>query len=142
PAPRTAPAHPAPDSRGAAPAHRSADRVRGWIDEAVHVLREHGYQADQLDPGAIATIIHHESGGNPSAVNHADGNAARGTPSSGLMQTIPPTFRHYSLPGHDQILNPVDNIIAGVRYAIARYGSVSRVPGVLSMGTGHGYRGY
>jgi uncharacterized protein YukE len=117
-------------------------RVRQWIDEAVQILREEGYRADQTDPRALATIIHHESGGNPSAVNNGDSNAARGNPSTGLMQTIPSTFRHYALPGHTDILDPVDNIVAGARYAIERYGSVSRVPGVVSLGSGHGYRGY
>jgi SLT domain-containing protein len=116
--------------------------VRAWIDEAVGILRRHGYRPDQLDPEAIATIIRHESSGDPSAINRWDANAARGTPSMGLMQTIQPTFERWKLPGHDQILDPVDNIIAAVRYAVARYGSVSQVPGVLSLAAGHGYRGY
>jgi SLT domain-containing protein len=58
------------------------------------------------------------------------------------MQTIPSTFRHYALPGHTQILDPVDNIVAGVRYAVRRYGSVSNVPGVKAVAAGHGYVGY
>jgi len=126
---------------GPAPNH-PPDRVAGWIDQAVRILRECGYRPDQTDPEAIATIIRHESSGNPAAVNRWDDNAARGTPSMGLMQTIGPTFRRYHLPGHDQILNPVDNIIAGVRYAVDRYGSVSRAPGVLTVAAGRGYRGY
>jgi len=32
--------------------------------------------------------------------------------------------------------------LAGVRYAIDRYGSVSNVPGVIVVKTGSGYRGY
>ena len=106
------------------------------------MLRDHGYRPDQIDPNAIATIIWHESSGNPQAVNNWDANAAHGTPAMGLMQTVRPTFERWHLPGHDQILNPVDNIIAGVRYAVARYGSVSRVPGVLSLAAGGAYRGY
>jgi len=46
------------------------------------------------------------------------------------------------LPGHGDIWNPVDNIIAGVRYSISRYGSVSNVPGVAGMRGGSGYVGY
>ena len=44
--------------------------------------------------------------------------------------------------GHDDIRDPIDNIIAGVRYAIARYGSVSSVPGVVALAHGHHYVGY
>jgi SLT domain-containing protein len=58
------------------------------------------------------------------------------------MQTIEPTFERWHLPGHGEILHPVDNIVAGVRYAVARYGSVSLVPGVLSLAAGKAYRGY
>ena len=90
----------------------------------------------------IAMIIQHESGGNPNAQNNWDSNAAKGTPSIGLMQTIGPTFNSYKLAGHDNIRDPVDNIIAGVRYAIARYGSVSNVPGVKAVHNGGRYVGY
>lgn len=113
-----------------------------WINEALRVLAEHGYRPEQMDRDDLATIIRHESSGNPSAINDWDTNAAAGTPSMGLMQTIEPTFERWHLPGHDQILDPVDNIIAGVRYAVARYGSVSEVPGVVGLREGTGYRGY
>jgi soluble lytic murein transglycosylase-like protein len=117
-------------------------RVSGWIQQAVGILREHGYRPEQLDTSAIASIVWHESSGNPEAVNNWDANAARGTPATGLMQTIRPTFDQWHLPGHDNILHPVDNIIAGVRYALHRYGSVSQVPGVRSLADGGSYRGY
>lgn len=83
-------------------ARRREERVRGWIDEAVAILRQRGYPPAQLDPDAIATIIRHESSGDPAAVNRWDSNAARGTPSMGLMQTIAPTFERWRLPGHHQ----------------------------------------
>lgn len=117
-------------------------RVQGWIDQATDILHQQGYTDDQIDRDAIATIIRYESNGNPSAVNGGDSNAASGNHSRGLMQTIPPTFRHYALPGHTHILNPVDNIIAGVRYAVDRYGSVSKVPGVMAVAAGRRYVGY
>jgi uncharacterized protein YukE len=133
-----------PGPTPAAPGHHPGGhgRVDTWIQQAIAVLRAHGYRADQLDPDAIAAIVAHESAGDPGAVNDWDANAARGTPSMGLMQTIAPTFELYHLPGHGEILDPVDNIIAGVRYAVDRYGSVSQVPGVLSLAAGRGYRGY
>ena len=43
-------------------------------------------------------------------------NAQAGHPSKGLMQCIDSTFNAHSLPGHTDIYNPVDNIIAGVAY--------------------------
>ncbi|TDE59949.1 lytic transglycosylase [Nonomuraea mesophila] len=117
-------------------------RVKEWIEQAIAILREHGYPVDKMNPNDIWMIIQHESGGNPNAINLWDSNAAAGIPSKGLMQTIDPTFDAHSLPGHKDIYNPVDNIIAGVRYAIDRYGSVSAVPGVVGEKTGAGYRGY
>ncbi|MFG1696171.1 transglycosylase SLT domain-containing protein [Nonomuraea sp. NPDC049309] len=132
------PSGPPPPGGGPAP----QGQVAVWIDQAIEILKAHGYPADKMNPNDIYLIIKHESGGNPHAINNWDENAARGTPSKGLMQTIDPTFRRYKLPGHDDIYDPVDNIIAGVRYAIARYGSVSNVPGVVGVKTGTGYRGY
>lgn len=117
-------------------------QVGQWIEQARQELIKAGVPADKMDPSDIAAIIQHESSGDPNAVNNWDSNAAAGTPSKGLMQCIQPTFDSYKLPGHDNIMDPVDNIIAGVRYAIDRYGSVSNVPGLTSMRSGGNYRGY
>ena len=116
--------------------------VRDWIREAMAILQAEGVATDKMDPDDIATIIDHESGGDPEAINNWDSNADKGTPSQGLMQTIGPTFDSYKLAGHGEITDPVDNIIAGVRYAIARYGSVSEVPGVEAVARGDSYVGY
>lgn len=119
----------------------TGDRAE-WIREAIEVLRANGYDIDDSEAAIIALIIERESGGNPNAINLWDSNAAAGIPSKGLMQTIDPTFASYSLPGHGDIWNPVDNIIAGTRYAIERYGSLSNVPGVVGVSNGTGYVGY
>ncbi|MEU2252638.1 transglycosylase SLT domain-containing protein [Nocardia xishanensis] len=114
-----------------------------WIQEALKVLREMGY--DTSDPNLVADIseiIRRESGDNPHAFNGWDSNAAAGIPSKGVMQTIDPTFNAYKAPGHDDIWNPVDNIVAGVRYAVDRYGSVHNVPGLVSLRAGGAYQGY
>ncbi|WP_220448805.1 transglycosylase SLT domain-containing protein [Nonomuraea mesophila] len=132
------PSGPPPPGGGPAP----QGQVAGWINQAIAVLRAHGYPLEKMNANDIWMIIRHESGGNPHAINNWDSNAAKGTPSKGLMQTIDPTFDAHKLPGHGNIYDPVDNIIAGVRYAIDRYGSVSNVPGVVGMKTGSGYRGY
>jgi uncharacterized protein YukE len=117
-------------------------KVGDWIRQATAILAEHGVPTDKMNPDDIATIIDHESGGDPDATNGWDSNAAEGTPSQGLMQTIGPTFDSNKLPGHGDIRDPIDNIIAGVRYAIRRYGSVSNVPGVEALARGDGYVGY
>ncbi|GLK13130.1 transglycosylase [Streptosporangium carneum] len=129
---------PPPPGGGPAP----TGRLKEWIDQALEILRAQGYPTEKMNPSDIAMIIQHESGGNPHAINLWDSNAAAGHPSKGLMQTIDPTFNSHKLPGHGDIYNPVDNIIAGVRYAISRYGSVSNVPGVVGSKTGSGYVGY
>lgn len=120
----------------------SSAQVKQWVAEAIKILEQHGVPASKLDPNAIALIIQHESGGNPNAINLTDINAQEGHPSQGLMQTIPSTFSAYALPGHGNILNPVDNIVAGCQYAIARYGSLDNVPGVVAVAQGGSYVGY
>jgi hypothetical protein len=117
-------------------------QVGRWIAEAQTVLKQHGVPLSKMNARDIDVIIQHESAGNPKAVNRWDSNAAAGHPSEGLMQTIGPTFNSYKLPGHSHILNPIDNIIAGVRYAISRYGSISSVPGVVAVHHGRPYVGY
>lgn len=91
---------------------------------------------------AVNLIVQKESAWNPNAVNNWDSNAAKGTPSKGLMQTIGPTFNSYAIPGHKNILDPVDNMVAGIRYAVDRYGSLQNVPGVKAVARGAAYRGY
>ena len=106
------------------------------------VLEADGVPASELDEAGVLLIIEHESSGNPNAINNWDSNAQAGDPSRGLMQVIGATFNAYKLPGHGNIYSPVDNIIAGVRYALSRYGSISNVPGVRSVAGGGSYVGY
>jgi LysM repeat protein len=108
-----------------------------WIDRARGILAANGIQVSH---DAIATTAMHESSGDPSAVNNWDGNAAAGHPSIGLMQTIQPTFDAYALDGYRDIYNPIDNIIAAVRYANDRYGSLEDVvAGQCGGDCWHGY---
>jgi LysM repeat protein len=101
-----------------------ADDLDGWINQAISILSANGYSVSY---NAIYETAINESAGNPDAVNDWDSNAAAGTPSTGLMQMIQPTFDAYALSGYDDIDNPVDNIIAAVRYAAAEYGSLDNV---------------
>lgn len=117
-------------------------QVESWIDQAFQALEASGVPASELDKAGVLLIIEHESSGNPNAINNWDSNAKAGDPSRGLMQVIGTTFDEYKLPGHNDIYNPVDNIIAGVRYALSRYGSIQNVPGVKSVDHGGSYVGY
>lgn len=75
-----------------------------------------------------------ESGGNPRAINKWDSNAKKGTPSKGLMQVIDPTFKSYARKGYAKnIYDPLSNILASLRYAKSRYGSLAKAY------QGHGY---
>lgn len=77
-----------------------------------------------------------ESGGNPRAINLWDSNAKKGIPSKGLMQVIDPTFKAYARSGfNSNIYDPLSNILASVRYATSRYGSLEKAY------QGHGYSG-
>jgi WXG100 family type VII secretion target len=116
--------------------------VQEWIKQAIEELRKQGINVSEADAQRIWQIIQHESGGNPHAINNWDSNAAKGTPSKGLMQCIDPTFNSYKIPGHGDIWNPVDNICAGVNYAISRYGSLANVPGIKATASGGSYVGY
>lgn len=118
-------------------------QVQSWIAQALQQLGidPNSPQGQQMKQ-ALELMIQKESGGNPNAINLWDSNAKAGHPSIGLMQTIQPTFDKYAMPGHTDIRNPVDNIIAGTRYALARYGSLDNVPGVKGVRSGKGYQGY
>jgi Transglycosylase SLT domain/LysM domain len=101
-----------------------ADDLDGWINQAISILADNGYSVSY---NAIYETAMNESGGDANAENDWDSNAAAGTPSIGLMQVIQPTFAAYTLPGYDDIWNPVDNIIAAVIYAQDTYGGLDNV---------------
>lgn len=92
----------------------------------------------------LQTIAMKESGGRtgPSTINKWDSNWRRGTPSMGLMQTIMPTFQAFKVPGLNDIMNPVHNAAAAIRYIKKRYGNILNVPGIKSMLHGGPYKGY
>lgn len=110
----------------------------GWIAEALRIM-----ELPQSYAPSVKKIIMAESGGNPRAINNWDANAMRGTPSQGLMQTIPSTFRKFVHPSlaNRPITDPVANITAGVRYMIATYGVDTLTAGGRSNHAG-GYIGY
>ncbi|MCP1460243.1 transglycosylase SLT domain-containing protein [Bacillus velezensis] len=111
--------------------------VKKWVAQALSIKH--------LGPeyaGALETIAMKESGGNPNVVNNWDSNAKAGHPSQGLMQFIPSTFNAHKEPGHGNIKNPVDQILASINYLNSRYGGIMKHPGLVSMAHGGPYRGY
>ncbi|MGH9093839.1 MAG: phage tail tape measure protein [Acidimicrobiales bacterium] len=102
-----------------------------------------GQPLSPANEAAVNDIVNFESGWNPNAINLTDSNAKAGHPSQGLMQTIPSTFHAYALPAYSGNINdPLSNLIAGIRYAVARYGSLENTPGEVSRAHGGPYRGY
>lgn len=80
-----------------------------------------------MNHASMMRRMNQESGGNARAVNNWDSNAKKGTPSKGLMQVIPPTFRAYAHPEYNKdIFDPLSNMLASIRYTKAAYGSVRR----------------
>ncbi|HEY9717097.1 MAG TPA: transglycosylase SLT domain-containing protein [Trichormus sp.] len=89
---------------------------------------------------AVNKIVQRESGWNPNITNNWDSNARAGHPSTGLMQTIPSTFKQYAIEGYNtNIHDPLSNLVAGIRYAQARYarGGESGVAVVASRSGGY-----
>lgn len=109
--------------------------VEQWKSTVAQALRMEGeYSADNVKRTLYQ--MQTESGGNPRAINNWDSNAKKGIPSKGLMQVIDPTFQSYARKGYNSnIYDPMSNILASVRYAKSRYGSLAKAY------QGHGYAG-
>ena len=101
------------------------NNLDGWIRESLAILKKHDIPASY--DGIHRNIIR-ESSGNPKAINNWDINAINGIPSKGLLQVIPPTFKHWHVPGTSwDIYDPVANITAACNYAADKYGSMDNV---------------
>lgn len=107
--------------------------VERWRNVAIRALKMTG-QYSTANLNALLNQMRTESNGNPRAINNWDINAKNGTPSKGLLQVIDPTFRQYAMPGfNSNIYDPLSNILASIRYALSRYGSLRNAY------RGHGY---
>ncbi|MBA3077021.1 phage tail tape measure protein [Lactiplantibacillus plantarum] len=97
--------------------------VQRWKPDVIKALKKNGFEASASQVSAWMKVIARESNGDPTVVNNWDANARMGIPSKGLVQTIQPTFDAYKFPGHNNPLNGYDDLLAGIHYMKAKYGS-------------------
>ncbi|OAU13443.1 tape measure protein [Lacticaseibacillus rhamnosus] len=110
------------DTLGANP---GGSGVQRWKPYVIQALKANGFDASDYQVAAWMRVIQRESNGNPKAINLWDSNAKAGIPSMGLVQTIGPTFNAYKFPGHNDVYNGYDDLLAGIHYMKAIYGSGS-----------------
>ncbi|MBL8954463.1 MAG: transglycosylase SLT domain-containing protein [Myxococcaceae bacterium] len=106
-------------------------QVDGWIASAEEKM---GRDFTAEEEEAIRIVAYYESRNDPNAVNDFDANAQAGNPSKGLMQVTVSNFNAYNPGGN--IMDPVDNIVAAVRYADERYGGIDKSKGVVDLKNG------
>lgn len=99
--------------------------VQRWKPYVIQALKANGFDASAYQVAAWMRVIQRESNGNPRAINLWDSNAKAGIPSMGLVQTIGPTFNAFKFPGHNDVYNGYDDLLAGIHYMKAIYGSGS-----------------
>lgn len=97
--------------------------VERWRSHVERALKANGIEPTPFRVSKILQTIKRESNGDPNAINNWDSNAMAGHPSIGLMQTIGPTFEAYKHPGHNNIRNGYDNLLAAINYIKHRYGT-------------------
>ncbi|PKX60312.1 tape measure protein [Lactiplantibacillus plantarum] len=114
-----------PMTYGASAGNPSGHSVNRWRPYVVRALKANGFAATDNQVAAWMKVIRRESNGDPSVINTWDPNAKAGHPSKGLVQTIQPTFDAYKFRGHNNPLNGYDDLLAGIHYMKAKYGSGS-----------------
>lgn len=114
----------------------SGTGVQRWAGQVKQALAANGLSTSQDMIDRVLRQIATESSGNEKAVQGdiGDINNVTGDLAKGLMQTISATFNAYKFPGHGDIFNGYDNLLAALNYAKSRYGS-----SLSFLGNGHGY---
>lgn len=112
------------------PAGSGVDRWRPYVARALDMLHLSSSLVDK-----VLRQIQTESRGNPHAKQPgADPDGDGSGPALGLMQTKRKTFDAYKIPGHGDLWNGFDDLLAGLNYARHRYGD-----SLSALGQGHGY---
>ena len=127
------------DVGSATPVAASNGGVMRWRDTVIQALGIAGLPKEDAYINAWLSQIQSESNGDPNVTQngYVDVNTLSGDLAMGLVQVIGATFaafRDPSLPNNR--LDPLANLVAGMRYAKARYGYGGML-GVI--GHGHGY---
>lgn len=114
----------------------SGSGVQRWAGQVKQALAANGLSTSQDMIDRVLRQISSESSGNEKAVqgNIGDINNITGDLAKGLMQTISSTFNANKFPGHGDIFNGYDNLLAALNYAKKTYG-----PSLSFLGNGHGY---
>ncbi len=97
--------------------------VARWRDTVIRALKANGLPATDHQVSSMLQLIQRESNGDPNVKNGWDINAQMGNPSIGLTQTTIGTFNANAFPGHKDIRNGYDNLLASIHYILGRYGS-------------------
>ncbi|HYJ33829.1 MAG TPA: transglycosylase SLT domain-containing protein [Candidatus Binatia bacterium] len=120
---------------GGDPGKAAGTGVNRWRATVEQALRDNGFPASNDYVNAVLRQIVTESSGNELAIQKVHDVNWPNNLARGLMQTTPPTFLQYAFPGHGNIYNGYDNLLAALNYVKHRYHG--DVLGVL--GHGHGY---
>ncbi|MCT1228161.1 hypothetical protein EFM07_12440 [Lactococcus lactis] len=124
------------DDGGGSQGSPSGSGVQRWAGQVKEALAANGLSTSQDMIDRVLRQIATESSGNEKAVqgNIGDINNITGDLAKGLMQTISSTFNANKFPGHGDIFNGYDNLLAALNYAKNSYG-----PSLSFLGNGHGY---
>ncbi|KZU53084.1 tape measure protein [Lactiplantibacillus plantarum] len=131
-----------PMTYGASVGNPSGHSVNRWRPYVVRALKANGFAATDSQVAAWMKVIKRESNGDPSVINTWDPNAKAGHPSMGLVQTIRPTFEANKFRGHNNPLNGYDDLLAGIHYMKAKYGSGSNAFATVSGPMGYDSGGH
>lgn len=114
------------------PGGAGVERWRSYIERDLKMLTG---SVDATKVAKLLRQIQTESGGNPTIKQQiSDVNSRAGHPAQGLLQFIPSTFSSWALPGHKNILNGNDQILAAIN-ALQHGGE----GGWGNIGNGHGW---
>ena len=101
------------DKYGEANLPNISGSAKSWISYIKRAAEKMHTSVSSSDIEKIVSMIASESGGNAKVIQKIwDVNMANGNPAKGLLQFIPQTFSAFAVPGHKQILNGFDQLLA------------------------------